>query len=215
MEIVVSFMGECIIIGDFNEVFDGSKRMGYQINLAPKMLSWLIFRLEGHGLSGVTNRVPNLLKLIDSWLWRVFCIISLLLRVWFWKKYPDHCPIMLLEHRVDYGSIPFRIFHSWFELEDFDRIVHTSWFISSFGLKESNPWVIFKKKLQFLKSNMRVRNTNTHDQLSMKKRIYKIRSSLWMHVSWRMTDRLLSENNGLPFLKDLVDLDHRSHLEMV
>lgn len=31
------------------------------------------------------------------------------------KNLPDHRPIILIDHHVDYGPTPFQIFHSWFE----------------------------------------------------------------------------------------------------
>ena len=43
------------------------------------------------------------------------------------KKILDHCPVLLLEHCVDYGPTPFRVFHSWFEMAGFDDIVRDSW----------------------------------------------------------------------------------------
>ena len=43
------------------------------------------------------------------------------------KKIPDHRPILLTEHVVDYGPIPFRFFHSWMRLDGFDDIVRSSW----------------------------------------------------------------------------------------
>lgn len=79
--------------------------------------------------------------------------IFLTLWDWFWiKNFPDHRPIVLLEHQVDYGPSPFPIFHSWFEQVGFDEVVHNSWTSNVDGNLNDNLWVIFKKKLQFLKS---------------------------------------------------------------
>ncbi|GKB60569.1 hypothetical protein Tco_0916755 [Tanacetum coccineum] len=39
----------------------------------------------------------------------------------------DHRPILLWELVMDYGPTPFRLFHSWFMLNGFDRVVVDSW----------------------------------------------------------------------------------------
>ena len=43
------------------------------------------------------------------------------------KGIPDHSPILFCEHRLDYGSTWFRIFHFWFLLAGFDEVVMESW----------------------------------------------------------------------------------------
>ena len=42
-------------------------------------------------------------------------------------KIPNHRPILLLEYRVDYGQVPFHLFHSWFDMDGFDGFVRDSW----------------------------------------------------------------------------------------
>nr|GEV43027.1 RNA-directed DNA polymerase, eukaryota, reverse transcriptase zinc-binding domain protein [Tanacetum cinerariifolium] len=39
----------------------------------------------------------------------------------------DHRPILLREHHVDYGSIPFRFFHYWYEVDGFSKFVEDVW----------------------------------------------------------------------------------------
>lgn len=92
------------------------------------------------------------------------------------KNIHDHRPIVLLEHRVDYGLSPFRIFHSWFEQEGFNEVVHNSWTTNVAGNLSDNPWVIFKKKLQNLKSNLRLWNSTTRDRLTSKEKILQEKS---------------------------------------
>ncbi|XP_023762391.1 uncharacterized protein LOC111910809 [Lactuca sativa] len=86
------------------------------------------------------------------------------------KNIPDHVPIILLEHMVDYGPIPFREFHSWFDRDGFENIVRDSWMSDLSGTGLDNPWVRFKKKLQRLKSNLRVWNLNYWNLLVTKKK---------------------------------------------
>lgn len=43
------------------------------------------------------------------------------------KNIMDHLPILLVEHCIDYGPTPFRVFHSWFEIVGVDDMVRYSW----------------------------------------------------------------------------------------
>lgn len=66
----------------------------------------------------------------------------------------DQHPIMLLEHCVDYGPTPFRVFHSLFMMDCFDDIVCDSWSTTLEGEHVDNTWVIFNKNLQLLIFNL-------------------------------------------------------------
>lgn len=55
------------------------------------------------------------------------------------KYIPDHRPILLLEHWVDYGPVPFRMFHLWFNMEGFDEVVCNSWHQDHPGMLDSHP----------------------------------------------------------------------------
>nr|GEX85667.1 RNA-directed DNA polymerase, eukaryota, nucleotide-binding alpha-beta plait domain protein [Tanacetum cinerariifolium] len=64
------------------------------------------------------------------------------------KHLSDHLLILMRELNVDFGSISFRVFHSWFNMEGFDKMVEHSWKNSNFV--ETNGMVLLKKKLQML-----------------------------------------------------------------
>ncbi|GJZ02518.1 RNA-directed DNA polymerase, eukaryota [Tanacetum coccineum] len=61
----------------------------------------------------------------------------------------DHCPILLCEVKLDYGPIPFRLYHSWFGYVGFEDMVEQTW--RSFSHSDRNVMIRFKKKLQELK----------------------------------------------------------------
>ncbi|GKA67202.1 hypothetical protein Tco_0767010 [Tanacetum coccineum] len=65
----------------------------------------------------------------------------------------DHRPILMRELNVDYGPIPFRLFHSWFNKNGFDKMVEDSW--KNSAIFEPNSIVSLKKKLQVLKSSIK------------------------------------------------------------
>ncbi|GJW99714.1 hypothetical protein Tco_0183628 [Tanacetum coccineum] len=62
-------------------------------------------------------------------------------------------PILLREVVTDYGSSPFRVYHSWFSLQGFDQMVLETW--NNIDLDDNNKMVQFKKKLQILKKEIR------------------------------------------------------------
>nr|GFC28225.1 RNA-directed DNA polymerase, eukaryota [Tanacetum cinerariifolium] len=66
----------------------------------------------------------------------------------------DHRPILLREVITDYGATPFRMYHSWFSLHGFEQMVTHTW--NFIILEDRNGMVRFKKKMQFLKKEIRV-----------------------------------------------------------
>ncbi|GKF79756.1 hypothetical protein Tco_0235324, partial [Tanacetum coccineum] len=65
----------------------------------------------------------------------------------------DHRPILLREIFMDFKATPFRLFHSWFSWDGFDKLVSDSW--NGMQLEDRNDMVRFKKKLQGLKKVIR------------------------------------------------------------
>ncbi|GJV77241.1 RNA-directed DNA polymerase, eukaryota [Tanacetum coccineum] len=65
-----------------------------------------------------------------------------------------HKPILLREVCHDYGPIPFRVFHYWFEWEGFDELVKDTW--SKSTITDNNAISKFMKKLKFLKEQIRL-----------------------------------------------------------
>ncbi|GKG20184.1 hypothetical protein Tco_0379985, partial [Tanacetum coccineum] len=61
---------------------------------------------------------------------------------------------VLREVITDYGAIPFRLYHSWFNLQGFDHMVTHTW--NSTVLDDRNGMIRFKNKLQILKKEIRV-----------------------------------------------------------
>lgn len=74
---------------------------------------------------------------------------------------------LLLEHMVDYGPLPFRFFHSWLGMDGFDDVVRSSW---GQAIESNHPWDIFKKKLQFLKADIKAWNYSSRVRLGSKRK---------------------------------------------
>lgn len=61
---------------------------------------------------------------------------------------------------MDDDPTTFRFFHSWFMMDTFDDIIRHSWSSALEGKQVDNPWITFMKKLQLLKSNLRIWNSS-------------------------------------------------------
>ncbi|GJS16372.1 RNA-directed DNA polymerase, eukaryota [Tanacetum coccineum] len=55
------------------------------------------------------------------------------------RNLSNHPPILMRELNIDYGPTPFRFFHSWFNLDGFDRMVEDTW--KSLATVHSNEYL--------------------------------------------------------------------------
>nr|GEY68329.1 RNA-directed DNA polymerase, eukaryota, reverse transcriptase zinc-binding domain protein [Tanacetum cinerariifolium] len=68
------------------------------------------------------------------------------------RYHSDHRPIMLRESFHDYGPIPFRSFHYWFEIDGFEEMISKAWCESP--AIEVNPMLKLMYKMKFLKKRI-------------------------------------------------------------
>ncbi|XP_023769286.1 uncharacterized protein LOC111917882 [Lactuca sativa] len=215
--------GECIIMGDFNEVRDESERMGSKFY----MFSARVFNdfINSLNLVDVPLGGPRF-TWSDKWGSKFSKLDRFLVTEGFLeffphlsamvldKNIPDRRPILLLEHRVDYGPTPFRIFHSWFDMEGFDDIVRETWATSVVDLDLTNPWVIFKKKLQFLKSKIREWNSKHWDMAASKrKNLQDLVEPIDVRLMEDEGSATLREQR-VSLLKEISDLDHLAQVDL-
>ncbi|GJT22825.1 RNA-directed DNA polymerase, eukaryota [Tanacetum coccineum] len=79
----------------------------------------------------------------------------------------DHRPIFLREVCYDYGPIPFRMFHYWFEWEGFNRFIVDTWNTTS--ISDNNAIIKFMKKMRFLKGQIRMWVKDKKETVGLKK----------------------------------------------
>lgn len=126
------------------------------------------------------------------------------------KNIPYHRPIVLFENCMDYGPSHFRLFDSWFELKGFDEVVRNSWNSTVVGNMIDNLSVIFNKKLQLFKSNLRLWNSSAWDRLISKRKTFQ--------ENVELIDASLMHDGGsadlreqrVSTIKELTNLDHLS-----
>ncbi|GJX56691.1 putative RNA-directed DNA polymerase, eukaryota, reverse transcriptase zinc-binding domain protein, partial [Tanacetum coccineum] len=158
-----------IVLGDFNEVRNESKRMGTIFDrggasLFNDFISSSGLRDLPMGAKRCTrmNNLGNKLSKIDRILvsshvvdkWPNSHTIALT------REFSDHSHILLLNSVADYGPIPFKLFNSWLGHTDFTPIVQSCWASSTFG--HIHPVVSFKLKLQQLKASIKRWHITVH-----------------------------------------------------
>ncbi|GJU99099.1 RNA-directed DNA polymerase, eukaryota [Tanacetum coccineum] len=150
--------GETVIMGDFNEVCSIDERRGSCFNPSSARVfdhfissSGLVdVKLEGYAFTWSHPSGSKMSKL-DRFLVSegIFSIFPSITALCLKRHLSDHRPILLREVFSDFGPIPFRFYHSWFNLEGFDDMVEQTW--RSFSHSNTNSMIRFKKKLQDLK----------------------------------------------------------------
>ncbi|GJT27393.1 RNA-directed DNA polymerase, eukaryota [Tanacetum coccineum] len=179
VHVISKWDGEVIVMGDFNEVRFKNERFGslfhahgadafnrfiLQANLqeiplggcsftwchrSAKKMSKLDRFLMSEGLLGVN---PNFSALtLDRYL-------------------SDHRPIMLRDSSHDYGPIPFRMYHYWFEIDGFEEMISKAW--CECPIVEVNPMLYLMYKMKFLKKCIREWNGKRQSN-KCKKRAFK------------------------------------------
>nr|GEZ89329.1 RNA-directed DNA polymerase, eukaryota [Tanacetum cinerariifolium] len=150
--------GECVILGDFNEVRMKLERFGTVFNaLGANAFNQFIasaslvdLPLEGYSFTWAHKSASKMSKLdrflVSEGLLSVFPSLS---AICLDRHLFDHRPILMRELVVDYGPTPFWIFNSWFSKLGFDKIVEYTW--NNSIIVENNSIVLLKRKLQNLK----------------------------------------------------------------
>ncbi|GJZ96150.1 RNA-directed DNA polymerase, eukaryota [Tanacetum coccineum] len=153
--------GECLVMGDFNEVRCEEERLGTVFNVLGANAfndfilnsNLLDVRLDGFSFTWSHRSASKMSKLdrflISDGFHSSFPHMS---GICLDRHLSDHRPILFRDVCIDYGATPFRLFHSWFDWDGFDIMVSSVW--SSMSLSDSNGMVRFKKKLQYLKKEI-------------------------------------------------------------
>lgn len=91
----------------------------------------------------------------------LLAIFPHLLAICFDRNLSYYRPILMRELCSDYGAIPFRLFHSWFQMDGFDKMVEETW--KNMNIVDDNGLIRLNKKLQFLKLKLRflIKNAKT------------------------------------------------------
>ncbi|GJV74554.1 RNA-directed DNA polymerase, eukaryota [Tanacetum coccineum] len=150
--------GECVILGDFNEVRSEQERFGSNFNASGanafnqfiSSADLVDLPLEGYSFTWAHKSASKMSKLdrflVTEGLLSVFPSLS---AICLDRHLSDHRPILMRELVVDYGPTPFRVFHSWFIKDGFEKLVEDSWKNSTFV--EANNISLLKKNSKLLR----------------------------------------------------------------
>ncbi|GJV40292.1 RNA-directed DNA polymerase, eukaryota [Tanacetum coccineum] len=140
---------------DFTSSSSRGRSGGYWIQNGLKVMFVAVYAPQS--LAGKTELWSSISRLIRNWDGHIIVMGDFNevreARERFEKGVPDHRPILLKESVVDYGSTPFRFFHSWLDIECFHDLVVDTW--KNYECSETNGMISFKKKLQHLKQVIR------------------------------------------------------------
>nr|GEW02784.1 RNA-directed DNA polymerase, eukaryota [Tanacetum cinerariifolium] len=159
--LITRWDGDCIVMGDFNEVRYVEERIGSvfhaqgasEFNNFIYNLGLVDVHLEGYSFTWSHPSATKMRKL-DRFLITVG-VVSLfphISAICLDRHLLDHRPMLLRDAISDYGAIPFRFYHSWLQLDGFDQMVTSTW--SLITLDDRNGMIRFKKKLQILKKEI-------------------------------------------------------------
>ncbi|GKD50975.1 RNA-directed DNA polymerase, eukaryota [Tanacetum coccineum] len=161
--VIDNWSGETIIMGDFNEVRSKEERYGSIFN--DHYASLFNSFISSGGLVEVPlggcaftwcHKSGNKMSKLDRFLISegLMGMCPNISAITLDRYLSDHRPILLREVCHDYGPIPFRVFHYWFEWEGFDELVKDTW--SKSTITDNNAISKFMKKLKFLKEQIRL-----------------------------------------------------------
>ncbi|GJX89318.1 RNA-directed DNA polymerase, eukaryota [Tanacetum coccineum] len=207
--------------GDFNEVRSEHERFGTIFNVSgAKAFNHFIstsglidLPLKGYSYTWSIKSTSKMSKLdrflVSDGLLMLFPSLSALSLE---RHLSDHRPIIMREVVVDYGPSPFRVYHSWFTKDGFDKLVEDSWKTSSFA--DSSKITILRKKFQALKASIKAwckddKHRSSEYRLSIQSRISDLDK---MFDSGHSNEELVNERTSL--LKELHNINKCHSLDM-
>ncbi|GJT12683.1 RNA-directed DNA polymerase, eukaryota [Tanacetum coccineum] len=132
--LITRWNGECMVMGDFNEVRIEGERMGSIFNAkgANEFNNFISnsglveIQLEGYAFTWSHPSAAKMSKLdrflVTEGLLSLFPHISALCLMSRYGFLSDHRPILLRSSFFDYGATPFRLYHSWLNLQGFAQM---------------------------------------------------------------------------------------------
>ncbi|GKD20002.1 hypothetical protein Tco_1221705 [Tanacetum coccineum] len=118
----------------------------------------------------------------------------------------------MFESMLDYGPIPFRMFHSWFKMEGFNKFMDDTW--DSMNVMDSNGLIRMKKKLQLLKNAIKSwvkekKNSMNEAKFSIKCKLTEVHK---LFDRGEGDDEICIQRASL--LKDLKDINSNEALDL-
>ncbi|GJV54846.1 RNA-directed DNA polymerase, eukaryota, partial [Tanacetum coccineum] len=162
-QFICNWDGDVITMGDFNEVRDSSERFGSvfhqqgarHFNDFISKAGLVEIPLGGCSFTWCHKSTSKMSKLdrflISDNLSRSCATLTAISLDRFLS---DHRPILLRESHYDYGPIPFKFYHHWFQFHGFDKLIEDSW--KEIHISDNNAYLKLMKKLRLLKDKIKI-----------------------------------------------------------
>nr|GFA84289.1 RNA-directed DNA polymerase, eukaryota [Tanacetum cinerariifolium] len=177
---ICNWDGDVVTMGDFNEVRDSSEIFGSVFNKhGAKLFNDFIAKagltevpLGGYIFTWCHKTASKMSKL-DRFLVSdsLLCNCPRISSVTLDRYLSDHRPILLRESIYDYGPVPFKFYHYWFEIDGFDKLVEDSW--NEIHVVDNNAYMRFMKKLKLLKERIKAWNSSYRELTNCRKNTLK------------------------------------------
>ncbi|GKB64193.1 RNA-directed DNA polymerase, eukaryota [Tanacetum coccineum] len=125
----------------------------------------------------------------------------------------DHHPILLRRCTADYGPIPFKIYHSWFQADGFDKVVTDFW-SNGYYRKSSSALINFKNKLQGLKSTIKGWVNTRRSRIKVIDSLREELRSLDLHIDVRQGLHHRGEKR-MKLVNDIHKLEHEQKEDLI
>lgn len=91
------------------------------------------------------------------------------------RIYSDHKPLIMKQEVRNYGNIPFKLYNSWLEDEDFDALVRKEW--QEFEINGSHRKVfVLMQKLRHIKDKIKRWKSDKDSKLNVEKKTMAVES---------------------------------------
>nr|GEW13194.1 RNA-directed DNA polymerase, eukaryota [Tanacetum cinerariifolium] len=177
---ILKWKGEVVVMGDFNEVRFKSDCFGsvfnaHEANVFNSFIAnsnLVEVNLGGCSYTWCHKSTTKMSKLdrfliSDSLMNSCPNINAISLE----RLHSDHRPILLRESHLDYGPIPFKVFHYWFDVDSFNKTVEDAW--KEYPGKKSNAIRYLMGKLKYLKGKIQEWNGVSRSKVGLVKTQYK------------------------------------------
>nr|GEV76259.1 putative RNA-directed DNA polymerase, eukaryota, reverse transcriptase zinc-binding domain protein [Tanacetum cinerariifolium] len=211
--------GEVIVMGDFNEVRFKNERFGslFHAHGADAFNRFILqANLQEIPLGGCSftwcHRSAKKMSKLDRFLMSEGLLgVNLNFSALTLDRYlSDHRHIMLCDSFHDYGPIPFRMYHYWFEIDGFEEMISKAW--CECPIVEVNLMLYMMYKMKFLKKCIREwngkRQSNKYKKGAFKKDLHDLEIVI---DQGNATDDILYKR--MEIIKDIQEAEKVDNLE--
>nr|GEY88124.1 RNA-directed DNA polymerase, eukaryota [Tanacetum cinerariifolium] len=209
--------GHFIIFGDMNEVRDESERYGTVFLRAEAQTFNSLIDDAGFidlplGCRSYTwmNKAGTKMRKLDRFLVSnsVMDAFPDLKATALTRGWSDHIPLMLHSEKVNYGPVPFKIFHSWTQRDGFEEVIKTAYEECSQGY--SNQYLTFHEKLKFIKQKIKAWSHNVKRGDASRYQEFKLRL---IEIEEKIDKRVASDEERQEMMNLLKECDDLNKLQ--